>query len=452
VPNIARLKEDDPARVLPGYDYDLTNEDVLLSRLSVKDGRLVLPEGQSYRLLALPDHRVLSLAALKKIRELVRAGATVLGPKPERTVSLMGYPGSETELQRMAGELWGEAAGAAGEDRAGRGRVIWGRTAREVLLADRIAPDFEPQAIATLEGDGAAGDPGGVARGNAGSNPARIPPHTPADNSVNTPANTPAGPFDYIHHRLGEADYYFVSNQDRQSKRVDGVFRVSGRQPELWDPLTGRIWEARAFSQRDGRTIVPLEFTPYGSIFVVFRKPISPEKSGEDRSNFPVYRPVSTIEGAWSVRFDPKWGGPESVIFDRLINWTARPEEGIRFYSGRATYRIEFDLDPAAQTGSRLALGLGDVRDVGIARVRLNGRDLGVTWTPPFRIEIGSALKPQGNVLEVDVINSWRNRLVGDRELTEDRRFTRTNITVRREWPLLDSGLLGPVQIFTVTN
>ncbi|HKX26303.1 MAG TPA: glycosyl hydrolase [Blastocatellia bacterium] len=409
VPNIARLKEDDPAKVLPGYDYDLINEEVLLTRLSVRDGRLTLPDGQTYRLLALPDHQVLSLAALRKVRDLVKNGATVLGPKPERTVSLVGYPKSEIELQQLAGELWG--AGDSGEHRAGRGRVIWGKTAREVLQSDRVAPDFEAQSRA-----------GGRAA------------------------------FDYIHHQLGEIDYYFVSNQDRQPQQIDGAFRVSGKQPELWDPLTGKIREARAFTQADGRTILPLEFDPYGSVFVVFRKPISPTRNGEARSNFPSYEPVAAIEGAWQVRFDPKWGGPESAIFERLVSWTTRPEDGIRFYSGRATYRIEFDLNQQVAASARLALGLGEIRDVGIARVRLNGKDLGVTWTPPFRMELGPGLIQPRNVLEVEVINSWRNRLVGDRDLPEDRRFTRTNVTIRKEWPLLDSGLLGPVQIFSVKD
>jgi (4-O-methyl)-D-glucuronate---lignin esterase len=411
VPNVARLKEEDPAGLLPGYDYDITNEEILL-RLTVKHGRITLPHGQSYRLLVLPDHKILSLAALRKVRELVRGGATVLGPKPERTASLVGFPQSEREVKRVADELWGAASTASGEQRAGRGRVIWGRTARAALQADKVAPDFE-----------VTGGTGGAA-------------------------------FDYIHHKLGGMDYYFVSNQDRQPQQVACAFRLGGMQPELWDPLTGRIWEAKAFrqtgTQADRRTVLPLELPPYGSLFVVFRKPIPLTRNGEARSNFPTYEPVVEINGAWEVQFDPKWGGPESVNFDRLVSWTARPEEGIRFYSGTATYRIKFDVGALIQSRAKLMLGLGDIRDVGIARARLNGKDLGVVWTPPFRVEIGDALKSQGNALEVEVTNSWRNRLVGDRHQPENRRFTKTNITIRKEWPLLDSGLLGPVQIFAV--
>jgi hypothetical protein len=408
VPNIARLKEDDPARALPGYDYDITDEEVLL-RLSVKDGWVTLPHGPKYRLLVLPDHRILSLAALKKVSALVRAGATVLGPKPQRTASLTGYPQGEVELRRIADELWGVAAAASGEHRAGTGRVVWGKTAREVLLADGIATDFELK---------------GATEGAA---------------------------FDYIHYKIGGSDFYFVSNQSKQVQRVECAFRVNARQPEIWNPLNGEIRDKDSFVQQTGRTIVPLEFAPYASFFVVFRKPIATTR-GNTRSDFPSYEPVVAINGPWKVQFEPRWGGPQSVVFDNLVSWTARSEPGIRFYSGKATYSTEFDFNGQAGARRTLELDLGDVRDVGIARVRVNGKDLGVVWTPPFRVTLTDALKPKGNLLEVEVINSWRNRLVGDRELPDDRRFTKTNITIRKEWGLLESGLLGPVRILSAKN
>ena len=92
-------------------------------------------------------------------------------------------------------------------------------------------------------------------------------------------------------------------------------------------------------------------------------------------------------------------------------------------------------------------MDLGDVVDVGISRVWLNDVDLGVIWTKPFRVEMTSALMPGTNKLKVEVVNSWRNRLVGDRDLPTAKRYTKTNITIRKDWKLLDSGLLGPVKI-----
>jgi hypothetical protein len=408
VPNVSGWKEADPARVLPGYDYDTTNEEVLLTRASVKKGSIVLPHGQSYRILVLPDHKVLSLAVLRKARDLVRNGATVLGAKPERTVSLVGYPECNAEFKHIADEVWGADAGPAGERRFGRGRVVWGLTGRELLARDGLAPDFEV---------------------------------------VQTP---PQGSFDYIHRITNGIDYYFVSSQNREPMQAELSFRIRGRKPELWDPMTGRMRDAAAFVQRNGRIILPIQFDPYGSVFVVFRKSIRRGAGGTAASNADIYEALGMVNGPWDVRFDPKWGAPELVRFNQLVSWIFRPEEGVRFYSGRATYQARFDFAAPAAKGKRLLFALNDVRDVGIARVTLNGKELGITWSPPFRVEIAEALKAQDNVLEIEVANSWRNRLVGDRDLPEEKRFTKTNITTRKEWELLDSGLLGPVQILAV--
>jgi len=154
-----------------------------------------------------------------------------------------------------------------------------------------------------------------------------------------------------------------------------------------------------------------------------------------------------TIPGPWQVRFDPKWGAPDKVTFDKLTSWTQHSEPGIKFYSGKATYRTTFTFEEKIDRRKEYWLDLGKVEDVGIARVRLNGRDLGILWTMPFRADISDVLKPGRNLLEADVINSWRNRLVGDRDLSQSRRYTKTNITIRPEWKLLESGLLGPVTI-----
>jgi hypothetical protein len=209
-----------------------------------------------------------------------------------------------------------------------------------------------------------------------------------------------------------------------------------------------------AYTQANGVTTVPVSFAPYGAWFVVFRKPIPVTQQGKAPANFPGFRPVDTLQGAWQLSFDPHWGGPATVVFPALTSWTERPEAGIRYYSGSAVYRKEFTYDPgkAASTGSvqQRYLNLGVVKDVGIANVTLNGRNLGVLWTPPYRIDITGILRPGNNVLEIEVINSWRNRLVGDRGLPAEKRFTKTNIAIRPEWTLLESGLLGPVMLETV--
>ncbi|HWQ91908.1 MAG TPA: glycosyl hydrolase, partial [Clostridia bacterium] len=403
VPNIGRLKQDDPAGVLPGFDYDLINEDILVEKLSVKNGRLVLPHGMSYRVLVLPDHKVLSLAVLRKVRDLARAGATIIGPKPDRTVSLVSFPASERELQQVADELWGKASEASGERQAGKGRVIWGRTAREVLLADGVAPDFQTRG-------------GGEAV------------------------------FDYIHYTVEGADCYFVCNQDAKPQQVEALFRTREGRPELWDAVTGEVRPAPQFKRESGGTAVPLQFEPYGSVFVMFRR----GEPARFQHNYPTRTPVQTIEGPWQVRFQPGRGAPETVTLEYLTSWTEHSDPGVRFFSGVGTYVKQFSFNQAGKANRRWALQLNDIRDVGMARVRVNGKDCGVAWAPPFQVDITAALKPGDNALEIEVANSWRNRLVGDRPLAKEQRITQTNVRIVPEWTLLPSGLIGPVQIVAV--
>ncbi|MCX7006236.1 MAG: glycosyl hydrolase, partial [Kiritimatiellaeota bacterium] len=380
VPNFVRLKKDDPAKVLPEFDYDVCNEEVLLTRMSVQDGRLVLPNGMSYRVLALPNVKTMSLAAARKIRELVLAGATIIGPKPERTTGRQ----DDAELKKIADELFD----------SGR---IKPQPAKKALAALGVKPDVE-----------------GVA--------------------------------DWIHRRDGDADIYFVCNQKAEPVSIAPIFRVSGKQPELWDAVTGARRAAAAFTQADGRTTVPLELPPYGAQFVIFQKPATANGTG---NNFPALTKVGELAGAWQVTFDAKWGAPASVEFEKLVSWTERPEPGIKAYSGTATYRKTFDL-PSAISPNHLFLNLGNIGF--IADVRLNGKKLGVVWAAPFQIEISGAVKPTGNVLEVDVVNGWWNRVLADEALPADQRMTKTNIRIgashNRDKPQPQpAGLLGPVTL-----
>jgi hypothetical protein len=222
---------------------------------------------------------------------------------------------------------------------------------------------------------------------------------------------------------------------------------VTGKSPEFWDAMSGRRREAAAWWQADSRTVVPLQFTPYGSMFVVFRHRASTRAGGKAKENVPAFAPLRALEGPWTVQFDPQWGGPASCEFGTLVSWTQRLEEGIKFYSGAATYRQTFDLPKTVERkGRRLWLDLGNVKE--LAEVRLNGKSLGVLWAYPFRVDVTDALKARNNRLEVDVVNFWLNRIIGDQFLPPERRFTRTNIRkLTRETPLAESGLLGPVTL-----
>jgi hypothetical protein len=225
-------------------------------------------------------------------------------------------------------------------------------------------------------------------------------------------------------------DIYFVCNQKAEPWTGNVTFRVAGKQPELWDAVTGERRDVAEFTQQDGRTTVALEFAPYGSAFVIFRKPVVGTARRAVR-----FRPVQELTGSWEVTF-----GKQKLTFDKLVDWTTLPE--VRHFSGTATYRTHFDAPPLARSPApRLFLDLGSLSM--LAEVRLNGKPLGVVWCPPWRVEITDAVKPAGNVLEVDVVNGWWNQLVGDPK----KERTKTNIRLKPGAQPQPAGLFGPVQI-----
>jgi hypothetical protein len=425
-----------------GYDCDYSNSDVLLHRMSVKDGRIVLPDGMSYRLLVLQNctspvqeicdqvgsyqklqvspipSKAMSLEVIKKIRELILAGATVLGPPPENTIGLKNYPESDAQLKIIAKEIWGDLDGKIRtQRRLGKGRVIWGKTAREILLADGVTPDF------TFDGQDAN-----------------------------------SGQFDYIHRKQGDADIYFVINRTNEPRKMNFTFRSAGKQPEIWNAVTGEIREANTFAQTKEITTMNLYLDRFDSYFIVFRKLIPVDATGAGKRNFPELTEITELGGPWKISFDPQWGGPDSVTFTELNSWTDHTEDGIKYYSGKATYQKLFDLnlktDGKRETmpeSGRLFLDLGAVKDM--AEVRLNGKKLGILWCSPWRVEITDAVKPTGNWLEVDIINLWANRVIGDLNQPKEKRFTQTHDGFRFDFltgktQLIKSGLLGPVKVY----
>ncbi len=425
-----------------GYDCDYSNSDVLLNRMSVRNGRIVLPDGMNYRLLVLqnctsPSQEIcdkvgsyqklqvssvpstaMSLEVIKKIRELILSGATVVGPPPKNATGLKKYPERDELVKKIAYEIWGDLDGKNRTERKfGKGRVIWGKTPREILLSDGVTPDF------TFQGQEAK-----------------------------------PGQFDYIHRKQGNTDIYFVINRTNQPEKNDFTFRVAGKQPEVWNVVTGEIHEANTFVQTKGTTTMNLHLDRFDSYFIVFRKSVSTDSKGSGKENFPELKEITELKGSWQISFDPQWGGPDTVTFPKLISWTDRLEECIKYYSGKATYKKTFDLSmnpdgkriAMPKTGS-LFLDLGEIKDV--AEVRLNGKKLGVLWCSPWRVEITDAVKPIGNLLEVDVINLWANRVIGDLNKPKEERFTKTHDGFRFDFltgktPLIKSGLLGPVKLY----
>ena len=394
-----------------GFNFDGCAPETLLERAEVKNGQVVFPGGTSYRLLVLPEQRTMTPALLAKIKSLVRAGATVFGPPPEKSPSLQNFPKCDATIQKLARELWGGCDGKTVFAHAfGKGQVVWRET--------KVKPQAEYGDFAAVTSELAAM---GV-----------------------VPDFVAAGPIRFTHRRDGDTDIYFLANREDRAVETTCQFRTAGRQPELWDPQTGKTRELPQFTFGDGCTTIPMHLDPEQSCFVIFRKPVA--KVATQEINFPSFRDAGvSFSGPWEVSFDPKWGGPEKISFDTLDNWSRRPEAGIKYYSGRATYRKIFTLPTASVVaGQKYFLDLGVVKN--LARVRLNGHDLGVIWCHPWRIEVSDAIQPGENHLEIEVANLWPNRLIGDQSLPPEKQFTwTTRNPYQKNSPLLSSGLLGPV-------
>jgi hypothetical protein len=397
VPNFARLRASDPARLGMGYDYDVITEEVILKDMSVASGNLTLPSGMQYRALVLPNRTEISLPVLRKIEALVSNGACILGPKPLRASGLAERVSADSEVKAIAEKLWDKPLP--------KGRVIRDKTARELLEADKIPADFDY----TLQ------DP--------------VPP---------------GETLHYIHRRHEDTDIYFVANRTNQSLRATCKFRLQALNAELWNPVTGERTTASISSTTDGCSGIQLDFNPCGSWFVVFR-PASDRHPPMEPTRDLIEVDRQGIQGSWTVRFETKWGGPASVEFPELTNWADHSDSGIKYYSGQAVYEKRIQVDKLEASG-RYLLDLGNVRE--LAEVRVNGRSCGIAWSPPFRVDITGALKPGENTLQIEVVNFWPNRVIGDAGLPTEKRLTQTNIRkLTSSVALMPSGLLGPVTL-----
>jgi hypothetical protein len=398
-PNLVAQKHIDPL-LGQGYDYDVCNEEVLLTRVSVKYGRIVLPDGMSYAVLALPNHARMPAKVLSKISELVKAGATVIGPKPTQDSGLKNFPHCDDTIKSLGKQLWGNIDGTQVKlNHYGAGEIIYGDTIRQVLLRKNIQPDFE---------------------------------YTGGENDW----------LDFIHRTTSEAEIYFITNRHGKPVTSTCTFRVGKHAPEIWDAVIAKVNNKVNYKVTDGRITIAMKFESFQSFFVVFPK-TSGLSAPNTAANFPELKQVKELTGAWNVAFDTKWGGPDMVAFATLQDWSKHTDDRIKYFSGKAVYTKKFEAD--ANTNKPVYLDLGVVKN--IADVTLNGKHLGIVWTAPWRIDISPALKAGHNDLKIEIINLWPNRLIGDAALPENKRLTNTNISYKKDAPLLPSGLLGPVTV-----
>lgn len=331
----------------------------LVAGAKTKDGLIILPSGRKYAFLLLPNTAQMLPATVRKLKELVAAGAVIAGPRPDRSPSLQDFPDCDKEVAAIAEELWGAM---------GKGKVF--ATAAEALVALKIGPDF----------------------------------------SVKSGQQTPH----FTHRHEAETDLYFLSNSTASAINFTGSFRVNGKIPELWDAEKGTQNVAKVWRISEGRTEADLTLGAGASVFVVFHQSTDMLASAPLPEKLPAPVPL-TLCGPWDVDF----GHGRTLKFPDLVSWTSLTEPAVKYFSGTATYSTAFevtDLKP------NMILDLGKLKE--IARVTLNGVDCGVAWHPPFYVEVGTALKLGQNKIEIQVTNTWANRLIGDEFEATDVQYT----------------------------
>ena len=422
----------DGSKTMPdrkGYNFDGIDAQTLIERVKVRGGKLVLPDGMSYRVLMLPEIETMTPELLAKIHDLVKAGATVIGSRPQKSPSLVNYPQCDAKVKRLADEIWGDAMPKSLTNSVFVPPYPDYNTVAKRLVAMNLPPDF-----------------------------------------------TSTRPLRYNHRQLKEGEAYFVSNPSDAVQDAICTFRVAGKQPELWNPITGQTRDLAEFKfTADGRTEIPLRLEAHDSYFVVFRQPAAQLMAKVAIKNFPDRQPLAEITGPWEVSFQPGRGAPGKIMLDQLGSWSEQTNPGVKYFSGEAVYSKFITLAPEmVRGGKQLVLDLGRVEVM--AEVALNGHKFATLWCEPFRVDISSVAKPGDNLLEIKVVNLWPNRMIGDEQLPPDSARNKGNghpgnVAAWPEWllagkpsptgritwasddpyeknsPLLPSGLMGPVHL-----
>jgi hypothetical protein len=384
-----------------GYNFDYINAEVILRDMSVKDGKLVLPCGTSYRILVLPPQKTMRPELLSKIEQLVAGGAVVSGLPPVKSPGLQDYPNADKKLQELGLKMWGNQS--AKQIRYGKGMLLSNMSLDEAFKLIGVDADCK------VETD-----------------------------SVR-----------YTHRTVDGKEIYFLANISNRSVDFSANFRVDGLQPELWDALTGATRPLPAFEQKDGVTKVPLRLGVDGSAFIVFRSK-GKSVSNDINLNFPVQQVIATVTAPWKVTFESdsiKRGPAEPVIFKELTDWTKSNDERIRYYSGTAIYNATLTVNEIPKN-QKLYLDLGDLS--AMAKIKINGVSVGGVWTSPYQVNVTGKIKKGNNTIEIELVNTWLNRLIGDLRLPENERIVQSkNNMLKATSRLQKSGLFGPVNLLT---
>ena len=380
-----------------GYQYDYCNPDVLLHRLTVRNGRIETPEGLSYRLLWLPDNRRMLPETVERLIDLVKEGAVIVGNPPESMATLSGGSVAEARFSKAVHSLWGKTH----KRQSGRGKVLPDVTIAEALGLLKIQPDL----IIDRLYSGSSDD------------------------------------LQWLHRQNNTGEWYFITAPESPAG-LKGIlkFRATGK-AEIWDPLTGKVTKAVVHKNGPKSTSLEISLPPSGSLFVLFRSEVEP---GKKEKNKPQDAKILPLSAPWKIKFQPGWGAPDSIVVDSLIPWKdLKLSDEAKAYSGTVCYQTTFEIDRT--DFQEIALELGKVNMT--ARVRINGTEAGTLWTGPYRLDITHLVRNGINQLEIEVTSTWFNRLVFDAGQDEASRKTWTISGPSGKAELLPYGLLGPVTL-----
>jgi hypothetical protein len=371
------------------YGYDFVNVDALMTVLSVQDGDLVADSGARYKLLYLGGSSAkMTVPTLRRLADLVDAGATIVGNAPERSPSQADDPAAFASLVSY---LWGNGS-------HGKGRVIAGTNVEAALASVGVLPDFRTNARADSE-------------------------------------------ILFLHRKIADGDAYFINNRKDQRETIEARFRITGKRPEIWHADTGKS-EPVSYRIENGETIVPLEMGSDEAFFVVFQKTATVQSALVSK---PVWSAAGILYGGWSVAFQPGRGAPAMATFTKAQSLTESADPGVKYFSGTSAWSSTFATPKGWKKGAPLMLDLGTVGDV--AEVRINGVYVGTTWKAPYALDIAAATKPGKNAVEVRVANLWVNRLIGDKQPGAKPITFTASPTYVAGAPLRPAGLIGPVTL-----
>ena len=435
-PNSVYLRTDFESEIPDGINFDCVNSDVLINRIQTKNNKMVLPEGTEYQLLLLKNCETIGLETLERIAEISQAGVPIIGEKPKQPAGYLISEDDKTKFNKLVNEIWNQP------------KTNLNSNLKSILEKENIIQDliiFNQSVIS------------------------------------------------FMHRKTEEADIYFLYNPDSVAQQLECDFRIANKIPELWNPMTGETRKSAQFKSEEKTTKVWLNLEAEESVFVVFREfskgvpSISESEKLKDgeyflKENNQLVKEWKSenqvkIDGSWEVEFLKEHDYPGNHVFETLTDWKDHSDENIKYYSGTAVYRKSFNWNEDITSENRFILDLGDVKIV--AEVNLNGKDLGVSWMPPFELDITDVLKKGENLLEIRVTNQWSNKLIGDERFPTsypafilEGNFPKNKMV---DWyvnnepfpagqrttfctadfykavdPLMPSGLLGPVSIETI--